>query len=143
MLQNAGELRPSRPRQIFPVDLLNTNNSEFGCARVAGSKRIIHMHHLGGISGVGSLKSDGQTVGRVDYDIDGFLTKPDRISGCGEIRMSPDALRQVFGRSNLKLLTEDGRLLSLRFSEKRLPLASDAAHVDVSGDLPRQSEWRN
>ncbi|MCT7374574.1 hypothetical protein [Chelativorans salis] len=65
------------------------------------------------------------------------------MTGSGEIRMPPDALRQVFGREDLDLLTDDGRLLSLRFSEKQLPVASDSAHVDVTGDLPPQSEWRH
>jgi hypothetical protein len=57
--------------------------------------------------------------------------------------MSPKALQDVFGRKNLRLLTDDGRCLSLRFSEKRLRSASEAAHVDVTGELPPVSEWRH
>ncbi len=48
----------------------------------------------------------------------------------------------IFGREDLHLLTDDGRLLSLRFCEKELPPASNSTHVDVAGDLPLQSEWR-
>ncbi|WP_246249084.1 hypothetical protein [Chelativorans alearense] len=59
----------------------------------------------------------------------------------GEICMPPDTLRQVFGREDLHLLTDDG--LRLRFSEKHLPAASDAAHADVAGNPPPQSEWRH
>lgn len=99
------------------------------------------MQYLGGISGAGDLKCKDEILARADYDFDGFLRRPGEVTGSGEIRMSPDALRQVFGRDDLHLLTDDGRLLSLRFSEKELPAASDSAHVDVSGDLPPQSGW--
>ncbi len=63
--------------------------------------------------------------------------------GSGELRLTPSDLETVFGRLGVQLLTDDGRLLDLKFSEKELPPASDAAHVDVSGDLPRSpAEWR-
>ena len=101
------------------------------------------MQHLGRIHGTGVLKCGGKALYRIDYDFDGFLRKPAEVIGSGEIRMSPDTLRQVFGCGDLHLLTDDGRLLSLRFSEKELPETSDAAHVDVAGDLPSRSEWRN
>jgi len=101
------------------------------------------MHYLGGLRGAGILTCGDETVARVDYDFDGFLTKPGHVSGCGEIRMSPEVLREVFGRKDLQLLTDDARLLSLRFSEKRLRSTSDAAHVDVAGELPPVSKWRH
>ncbi|WP_265517306.1 hypothetical protein [Nitratireductor luteus] len=101
------------------------------------------MQYLGGIRGAGVLKSRDETLARADYDFDGFLRRPGEVTGSGEIRMPADVLREVFARGDLHLLTDDGRLLSLRFSEKELPPASDSAHVDVAGDLPRQSEWRH
>jgi hypothetical protein len=101
------------------------------------------MHFLGGLRGAGTVTCGDETLARADYDFDGFLTKPGQITASGEIRMSPEALRDLIGRKNLKLLTDDGRLLSLRFSEKQLRSASDAAHVDVAGDLPPASEWRH
>ena len=101
------------------------------------------MQHLGGIHGTGVLKCGSKTLARSDYDFDGFLRKPGEVIGSGEIRMPPDILRQVFGRGDLHLLTDDGRLLSLRFSEKHLPAGSDAAHVDVAGNLPPAAEWRH
>ncbi|WP_157019396.1 hypothetical protein [Mesorhizobium xinjiangense] len=101
------------------------------------------MQYLGGIHGAGVLKCEGKTLARADYDIDGFLIKPGEVIGSGEIRMPPDTLRQVFGREDLHLLTDDGRLLSLRFSERHPPAAGDAAHVDVAGNLPPQSEWHH
>src|SRR3546814_12251975 len=81
------------------------------------------------------------TLFRTDFD--GFRTKPGQVTASGEVRMSPKTLRDVFGRKDLQLLTDDGRLLSLRFSEKRLRSASDAAHVAVAGELPSVSEWRH
>lgn len=99
------------------------------------------MHYLGGLRGAGILTCGDKTVGHADYDFDGFLTKPGQVTGCGEIRMSPEALTEIFGRKDLRLLTDDGRLLCLRFSEKRLRSESGAAHVDVVGGLPPASEW--
>ncbi|MGP0059039.1 MAG: hypothetical protein ACLPID_07125 [Beijerinckiaceae bacterium] len=99
------------------------------------------MHYLGGLCGAGVLTCGDETVARADYDFDGFLTKRGEVTGCGEIRMSPEVLREVFGRNDLQLRTDDGRLLSLRFSEKRLASASVAAHVEVAGELPPLSEW--
>lgn len=101
------------------------------------------MQYLGGIRGAGVLKCKGDILARVDYDFDGFLMKPGQVTGSGEIRLAPEILRQVFGREDLHLLTDDGRLLNLRFSEKSLPEASDVAHVDVTGELPHQAEWRH
>jgi hypothetical protein len=101
------------------------------------------MHYLGGLRGVGTLTSGDETVARANYDFDGYLMKPGQVAVSGEIRMTPKALRDVFGRKDLQLLTDDGRLFSLRFSERRLRAASDAAHVDVVGELPPVSEWRH
>lgn len=101
------------------------------------------MRHLGKIHGTGFLQCGGKTLARADYDFDGFLRKPGDVVGSGEIRMPHDALREVFGRKDLHLLTEEGRILSIQFSERDLPMASDAAHVDVAGDLPPRSEWRH
>jgi len=101
------------------------------------------MLYLGGLRGSGILKCGDQKVTRVDYEFDGFLTRPGQVAGSGEIRMSPGVLRKVFGRKVLQLLTDDGRTLTLRFSEKQLQPKSDVAHVDVDGDLPLASEWRH
>ncbi len=101
------------------------------------------MRHLGYTHGTGILKVTRKILARVVYDFDGFLRKPEDVIGSGEIRMPPDAMRQVFAREDLHLLTGDGRLQRLRFSEKHLPKASDDAHVEVAGDLPSRSESRN
>ena len=101
------------------------------------------MHYLGGLHGAGILKAGDKTLARADFDFDGYLMKPGQVTSCGEIRMAPEALREVFGRKDLRLLTDDGRLLSIQFSEKRLRAASNVAHVNVAGDLPIASEWRH
>jgi len=100
------------------------------------------MKHLGRIQGGGDLKCGDETLARADYDFDGYLIRSGEVLGSGELRIPSDTLREVFGRGDLHLLTDDGRLLSLRFSEKQLPEASEAAHVDVASDLPLQFEWR-
>ena len=102
------------------------------------------MRYLGGISGRGVLKCNGKEIARASYDFDGFFKKTVGMTSCGEIRASAAALKGVFGRKNVQLLTDDGRLLDLRFSEKELRPASDVAHVDVTGELsaaPRN--WRH
>jgi hypothetical protein len=99
------------------------------------------MQYLGGLRGAGILTYGDETGARADYDFDGFLTKNGQVTGSGEIRMSPAVLRKAFGRNDLQLLTDDGRRLSLQFSDKQLRSASNAAHVEVAGGLPRASNW--
>ena len=101
------------------------------------------MQYLGVLRGTGKLKCGDEILASADYDFEGFRTRQGGVTGGGELRMRPDALRLVFGRADLHLLTDDGRLLRLRFSEKQLPDSSDSTHVDVTGDLPAQSDWRH
>ena len=98
------------------------------------------MRYLGAISGSGVLKCDGEMVARAAYDFEGFFRKPVGVTISGEIRLSAAALKSVFGRSGVQLLTDEGRLLDLRFSEKTLLGAGDVAHVDVTGGLPANPE---
>jgi hypothetical protein len=100
------------------------------------------MQYLGVMRGSGVLACGEEPMGRADYDIDGFLTRPGEVVGSGEIRMSPEALSNAFGRQGLQLTTDDGRVLQVRFSGKRLDAASDAAHADITGQLPGAAEWR-
>lgn len=102
------------------------------------------MHYLGGISGSGTLTCKGREVGRVSYDFDGFFRQPVGITSCGEIQLAAPILKEVFGRKDLQLLTDDGRCLDLSFSEKTLLPMSDVAHVDVTGELPSAPRnWRH
>jgi hypothetical protein len=100
------------------------------------------MQYLGVMRGSGTLTCGEEQMGRVDYDIDGFLVRPGEVMGSGEIRMPAEALNNAFGRQGLRLTTDDGRVLEVRFSGKRGDPASDAAHADISGQLPGASEWR-
>jgi hypothetical protein len=86
---------------------------------------------------------DGETVARACYDFEGFIRPRGGVMSSGEISLSPSDLKSVFGRLGVQLLTDDGRLLDLRFSDKELRYANDVAQVDVTGDLPGSSaEWR-
>ena len=100
------------------------------------------MQYLGVLRGSGALTCGEEQMGRADFEIDGFLTRPGEVVGSGEIRMSPEGLNNAFGRQDLRLTTDDGRVLEVRFSGKRLDPASDAAHADIGGQLPAASQWR-
>ncbi len=99
--------------------------------------------YLGRIAGAGAVRIGGATVARANYDFDGFATPHGGVTASGELILAPSDLAAVFGQTGVQLLTDAGRLLELTFSEKKLPSAAEAAHVDVSGDLPRSpEEWR-
>lgn len=102
------------------------------------------MRYLGVMRGAGMLTdTEGQSYGRAEYDIDGFLTPAGEVVASGELRMTAEALSLAFGRTGLSLLTENGNRLSLRFSGKRPSVAADAAHVDVTEGLPPAKKWRH
>jgi hypothetical protein len=101
------------------------------------------MRYLGRIAGSGLLTRDGEAVARASYEFDGFARPQGGVMSSGEISLSPSDLKSVFGRLGVQLLTDDGRLLDLRFSDKELRYANDVAPVDVTGDLPGSpAEWR-
>ena len=98
------------------------------------------MQYLGRIWGAGVLTWDGEENVRASYDFEGFFKKPAGMTSCGEIRTTPAALKRMFGRKDVQLLTDDGRLLRLEFSDKKLTPTGDSAHVDVTGQLPALQE---
>ena len=102
------------------------------------------MQFLGAMRGQGTLTSsnDGQDFGSAEYDIDGFRTQNGELMASGELRLSSERLAQAFGRNDLRLQTEDGAQLTLRFSAKQMPAGSDAAHIDITGGLPAPKDWR-
>ena len=99
------------------------------------------MRYLGVLCGSGVMECDGEAIGRADYEFDGYLMRPGEIVASGEVRMKADELTNAFGRRNLILRTDDGRLLPIFFSRRRVAISSDAAHVDVRGGLPDLKEW--
>jgi hypothetical protein len=100
------------------------------------------VRYLGVMRGSGSLACNGEPLGRADYEIEGFLTKSGEVLGSGEIHMAPGDLDNAFGRRNLRLTTDQGRVLEMRFSGKRNDARRAEAHADVRGDLPPAAEWR-
>ena len=100
------------------------------------------MRYLGGLRGAGTLALGGETLATVDYDFDGYLVPPGGVAASGEIRTKAAVLKKVFGRRDLQLVTQDGKRLGLRFSEKKLGGEGDAAHVDITSGLPDANKWR-
>jgi hypothetical protein len=102
------------------------------------------VRYLGRISGSGMLKCDGEDLARTTYDFDGYFRKPMGVMSSGEVRLAAAVLKDVFWRNGVQLLTDDGHLLDLRFTEKTLPVDADVAHVDVTGGLPTAAKyWRH
>ncbi|MFA5120027.1 hypothetical protein [Zavarzinia sp.] len=99
------------------------------------------MRYLGGTTGSGILKCAGADVVRATYDFDSYAQKSGEITRCGEIRLPSAALAGLFGRPDVELLTDDGQLLQLKFSERKLAPASDAAHVDVVGQRVLHAQY--
>ena len=100
------------------------------------------MQYLGPLRGSGLLSCGTGQIGRANFELDAYLTRPGEVVASGEIRMQAEALNDAFGRRDLHLLTDEGRTLTIRFSGKRLNPSSDAAHVDVGGELPPPNTWR-
>jgi hypothetical protein len=102
------------------------------------------MRYLGTISGNGVLRRDGKDIARASYDFEGFSQQSFGITCSGEIQVAASALASVFGRKGVQLLTDDGRLLDLRFSEKELLAAAEFTHVEVTGGLQSSPRtWRH
>ena len=111
--------------------------------RRASTQANAVVGYLGRLAGAGGVRIGGETIARASYEFDGFATPRGGVTASGELRLAPSDLEAVFGKPGVQLLTDDGRLLDLKFSESVLPPAAEAAHVDVSGDLPRTpAEWR-
>lgn len=101
------------------------------------------MRFLGKLCGAGALSCGKDSLGRAEYELDGFVTHTGEVVASGELRMSAEALDEAFGRNDLSLVTDDGRVLKVRFSGKQRRAGGLAAHVDVSGDqLPTAAQWR-
>ena len=100
------------------------------------------IQFLGRLTGAGVLACDGEAMGHATFEIDGFRTRTGEVVGSGEIRMDPAELDHAFGRTNLTLTTDEGRVLAVRFSGKRHNASENAAHADITGDLPPAKDWR-
>ncbi len=101
------------------------------------------LRYLGGISGEGAVKLDGETVAPVKFDLDGYFRPSTGVTGSGEIQMTSEALKSLFGRNDLELQTDQGLLLGLRFSDSTLPKSSDFVRVEVKArPTTAPDDWR-
>jgi hypothetical protein len=102
------------------------------------------LRYLGGISGNGFVQHNGEKLASAKFDLDGYFRPNLGVTGSGEIQISGETLKSLFGRTDLELLTDQGLVLALRFSDPTLREASDVAAVDVTGKLPSAPElWRS
>jgi len=99
------------------------------------------MRYLGGISGTGMLTCKGVDIAPASYDFEGFSRKTGEVTGSGEIKVDASSLQALFGRSDVRLRTENGNMFDLKFSDKALR-DPGIAHVDLAGDLPPARDWR-
>jgi hypothetical protein len=100
------------------------------------------IRHLGVLRGSGILSCNGVELGRADFEIDGYCTMPGEVVGSGEVRMAPADLARASGCANPVLTTDEGRVLTLRFSGGRRGAPQGAAHADVTEGLPAADQWR-
>jgi hypothetical protein len=99
------------------------------------------LRYLGGLSGHGAIVLDGQEITPASFEFDGYFRAAAGVTGSGEIRLPAGVLKDLFGRKDLQLLTDQGRLLDLSFSDVKHPPAGDVAHVDVTGKMA-PGDWR-
>lgn len=92
--------------------------------------------------GSGTLASADETIGTADYELDAYVMRPGSVVASGELRVDASVPRSAFDRRGLNLVTEDGRVLPLRFTGKPSDRHGQIAHVDISEGLPDEKEWR-
>jgi hypothetical protein len=97
------------------------------------------MRFLGKLYGTGTLASGDEKIGPAEYELDGYLRQPGAVVASGELRMAPEKLAEALHRRGLRLLTTDGRALTLRITGKPM---GDAVHIDIDEGLPPEREWR-
>ena len=101
------------------------------------------LRYLGGISGQGAVMRNGEAVTSVKFDLDGYFRPSNGVTGSGEIQLPRDALKTLFGCKDLQLQTDRGLLLALRFSDLKLPAASDFVRVEVTAQpATAPDDWR-
>jgi hypothetical protein len=99
------------------------------------------MQYLGVFRGSGVLTGDGIPDQAVDYELEGFMGRHGQVTGSGEIRMSQETLQAFFEQKTVRLRTEDGKRLGLKFTDTKAVPGDGVAHVDIVGDLPDIGEW--
>jgi hypothetical protein len=108
------------------------------------NKRSRTLRYLGRLSGRGVISQNGEAVAEADFDFDGYFNAGTGVTASGEIQAPPEVIESLFGRPELQILTKEGLLLDIHFSDAKLAPGADAAHVDVTGPLPGPSgDWRH
>jgi hypothetical protein len=93
------------------------------------------LRYLGGLSGRGEIIHNGKKLAPATFDLDGYYRAAAGVSGCGEIRLRAEVLKNLFGRRDLQLLTEHGQIFDIIFSDPNLPAEACVAHIDLTGML--------
>jgi hypothetical protein len=93
------------------------------------------LRYLGGLSGRGDVIHNGRKLAQATFDLDGYDRAAAGVSGCGEIRLRAEALKSLFGRRDLQLVTEQGKVFDFIFSNTTLPAESCVAPIDLIGKL--------
>jgi hypothetical protein len=101
------------------------------------------MQYLGTLAGEGFVLHNGLELTRAQFKFDGYSTSHAGVTCNGEIRMPAMMLKTIFPQRTMQLRTDEGRLLELRLSEKKIGPDQEAAHVDVRGEIPGNDkrEW--
>lgn len=99
------------------------------------------MKYLGALRGSGTLLSADEELGAATFEMDGYTLRPGEVVASGALNMAPKDLAHAFGQRHLRLRTDDGRELTVRFSARKLAAASTSAHADFGGDLPPAGDW--
>jgi len=101
------------------------------------------MQYLGTLAGEGFVLHNGLELTRVQFEFDGYSTSHAGVICNGEIRMPAMMLKTTFALRTMQLRTDEGRMLELRFSDKKIGPGQEAAHVDVRGEIPGNDkrEW--
>ncbi len=102
------------------------------------------MEYLGRLSGGGVILHNGLEISRACFEFDGFSTIHAGVICNGEIQMSVSVLKAVFPLRIIQLRTDEVRMLECRFSDKKIGPGQEAAHVDVTGEIPGNDkrQWR-
>lgn len=100
------------------------------------------MKYLGSISGRGVLQHNGIAIAKATYELEDYLHPAGGVIGSGEIGLKLGALQAAIEQTDIQLLTGDNHLLNIKFSDKKIRVG-EHIHVDVSGELLAQEEWRH
>jgi hypothetical protein len=91
------------------------------------------LKHLGTLRGGGALLTqDGEEIGPVTYEIDGYLERATR-SANGQIQGDNEILKQAYGAGAAIVALAGGGRVLVALSDQR---GSSAAEVRVSGSFP-------